>query len=86
MSDKPTKTQTSMRIEILEKMQLLATAGFGLVAALAWNSAIQDLFNLFFPNRESLLAKFLYAIVITVLIVLVTSRLGKVIAILKESI
>lgn len=78
-----TAEQQSLRVEMLEKMHTLATAGFGLVAALAWNSAIQDLFNLFFPNQESLIAKFLYAIVITVLIVLVTSRLGKATATLK---
>lgn len=76
--------QSSLRVEILEKMSTLATAGFGLVAALAWNSAIQDLFNLFFPTQGSLIAKFLYAIFITILIVLLTSRLGKAISKLKQ--
>ncbi len=71
---------------MLEKMHTLATAGFGLVAALAWNSAIQDLFNLFFPNQESLIAKFTYAILITAVVVLVTSRLGKATATLKSKV
>ncbi|MBI5369768.1 hypothetical protein HZA85_01050 [Candidatus Uhrbacteria bacterium] len=75
---------SSFRIEVLEKMSTLATAGFGLVAALAWNSAIQDLFNRFFPDQGSLIAKFLYAILITVVVVVVTSHLGKAAARLKE--
>lgn len=79
------KNQESLRVEILEHVQTLMTAGFGLVAALAWNSAIQDLFNVFFPNSGSLIAKFLYAIVVTVLVVIVTSRLGRMIGQLKQS-
>lgn len=80
-----TKKQESLRVEILEKIQTLTTAGFGLVAALAWNSAIQDLFTIFFPNKESLVAKFIYAVLITVLVVLVTSRLGRMIGKLKQT-
>lgn len=77
--------QQSLHIEILEKMHTLATAGFGLVAAFAWNSAIQELFAVFFPNQESLIAKFLYAIFITMVVVFVTSRLGKAIGTLKQT-
>ncbi|MFH0898761.1 MAG: DUF5654 family protein, partial [bacterium] len=60
-----------LKIEIIEKVSTLATAGFGLVAALAWNSAIQDLFSIFFPEQESLIAKFSYALIITIFVVLV---------------
>jgi Family of unknown function (DUF5654) len=35
------------------------TAPFGLVAALAWNTAIQALFDAVFPEAGDLLAKFL---------------------------
>ncbi len=82
---KTKNNQDSLRVEILEKMQTLVTAGFGLVAALAWNSAIQDVFNLLFPNSGSLIAKFLYAIFITVIVVIITSRLGRMIGQLKQS-
>lgn len=34
-----------MRVEIIEKLSGLITAAFGLVAALAWNEAIQGLFK-----------------------------------------
>ncbi len=81
MSDKQEKL--SLRIELLEQLQILMTAGFALVAALAWNTAIQDLFRLLFPDQNSLIAKFLYAIFVTILIVVVTRRLGKTISILK---
>lgn len=67
----------SLRLEILEKMSTLSAAGFGLVAALAWNSAIQDLFARVFPNKESLSAKFIYAVLLTVIVVLITTQLGR---------
>jgi hypothetical protein len=36
--------------EVLDKLVELVTAAFGLVAALAWNTAIQELFTLIFPE------------------------------------
>jgi len=73
----------SLHIELLEQMQSLMTAGFALVAALAWNTAIQDLFARIFPDQNSLIAKFLYAVFITILVVAVTHRIGKAISLLK---
>lgn len=75
-----------LELDIIEKMTTLATAGFGLVAALAWNTAIQDAFKIIFPDQESLGAKFIYAVIVTILIVLVTTKLGQVSNKLKESI
>jgi len=62
------------------------TAGFGLVAALAWNSAIQDLFRRvnFFGTPDSILAKFVYAFVVTVIVVIVTYSIGRSINRLKD--
>jgi len=76
--------QDSLRLAVLQQIQSLVTAGLGLVAALAWNTAIQDLFKLVFPNQGSLTAKFLYAIFITLLIVILTRRLGKAISLLQS--
>ena len=42
-----------MSSEVLDKLVELVTAAFGLVAALAWNTAIQALFTLIFPRRET---------------------------------
>jgi Family of unknown function (DUF5654) len=63
--------------EVLEKIVQLMTAAFGLVAALAWNTAIQELFTLIFGDAGNLAAKFLYAILVTVIVVIVTIRLGR---------
>jgi hypothetical protein len=63
--------------EVLDKLVELVTAAFGLVAALAWNTAIQELFTLVFPEAGDLIAKFLYAITVTVTVVFVTIRLGR---------
>ena len=46
---------------------------FGLVAGLAWNEAIKSLIEYFFPlGQNTLLAKFLYALLITLLIVVLS--------------
>ena len=78
--------KNSSQIELLEQTQSLMTAGFALVAALAWNTAIQDLFARIFPNQNSLVAKFLYALLITLIMIVVTRRLGKTIAALKAKV
>lgn len=75
---------TSLKLELVEKMTTLVTAGFGFVAGLAWNEAIQDLFAAFLPEQSTLVAKFAYAIVVTVIIVLVTLQLSRMADKLKE--
>jgi hypothetical protein len=71
------KEQKALTVEILEKVSSLATAGLGLVAALAWNDAIKSFFDLVFPAASGVAAQFTYAIVITVVVVIVTVRLGR---------
>lgn len=66
-----------MSREVLEKTLQLATAAFGLVAALAWNDAIQTLFSNVFGEAADVTAKFFYAIVITVVVVIATIRLAR---------
>ena len=66
-----------MSSEVLDKLVELITAAFGLVAALAWNTAIQELFTVIFPEAGDLIAKFLYAVVVTVIVVVITIRLGR---------
>lgn len=67
----------SLKEEVLAQIRTLATAGFGFVAALAWNEAIQALFRSLLPSRSGLVAKFAYAIVVTVVVVIITTRLGQ---------
>ena len=56
----------------------LASAAFGVVAALAWNSAITALVKQIFGEGAQIVSLFLYAIIITVIAVIVMVNLGKV--------
>jgi len=85
MSEQNNKKK-SLKLEILEKIASLMTAGFGLVAALAWNEAIREFFATIFPKPNLLLGKFIYALLITVLVVIITVKLGKIIGKIKERI
>lgn len=60
------------RSEFLKTIIQLSTAAFALVAALAWNNAIQEFLNRFFTSGAGLKSKFAYAIIVTVVAVVVT--------------
>jgi hypothetical protein len=61
----------------LQTMISLASAAFGVVAALAWNSAITALVNKVFGSGGALITLFLYAIVVTIIAVIVMVNLGR---------
>ena len=63
--------------KVLETITALATTAFGLVAALAWNDAIQSIFKTYFGEQQGLVAKLWYALLVTLIVVLVTLWLGK---------
>ena len=64
--------------EFNKKLFSYITAGFGLVAGLAWNEAIKSLIEYIFPlNKDTMLAKFTYAILITTALVVITLYLSK---------
>jgi hypothetical protein len=58
-------------------MIALATAAFGLIAALAWNKFITDLIALFLKPGSGIWAELVYAVIITVIAVVVIQNLGK---------
>jgi len=64
--------QARLRREIREKTTGYILAAFSFVAGLAWNEAIKSFIDQFFPNKDSILIKFLYAVIVTVIIVVVT--------------
>ncbi len=64
--------------QVIEKIAALITAAFGLVAALAWNDAIKELFKQFLGSADQLGAMFAYAILITIVAVLITIWIGKI--------
>lgn len=73
-----------LRIELVERMSALITAAFGLVAALAWNSAIQNLFTQLFGTEETLFAQVTYAVIVTAIAVYLTFMIGRAKALLTE--
>nr|WP_303715103.1 DUF5654 family protein [Methanoculleus marisnigri] len=67
----------SLKAEVIDKISALITAAFGLVAALAWNGAIQELFALTFGDQGTLVAMFTYAIVVTIIAVIAVILIGR---------
>ena len=62
--------------EVIQQVRTLMAAGFGFVAALAWNDAIQAFLKAILPHPGSgLVGKFVYASIVTVVLVAVTSRI-----------
>jgi uncharacterized membrane protein len=64
--------------EVLDKFSTLITTALGLVAALAWNTAIQNLFNeVFGATGGQLAGQFFYAILITLVVIFATIYVGR---------
>ncbi|OIJ21239.1 hypothetical protein BKP45_00185 [Anaerobacillus alkalidiazotrophicus] len=59
--------------KFIEQIITLFTAAIGVMAALAWNDAVQALFNSWFPQGGGIKERFVFAIMITAIAVLVTS-------------
>ncbi len=55
----------------------LVTTAFGLVAGLAWNDAIQKLIETLVGTGDALSGLFIYAIIVTILAVVVTIILAR---------
>jgi hypothetical protein len=66
-----------MKKDVIEKLTALITAAFGLVAALAWNTAIQAIFTKIFGTASSITAMITYALIVTLIAVWVTIRISK---------
>ena len=63
--------------EVIEKIAALMTAAFGLVAALAWNTAIQAVFKEIFGENSSIPAMLSYAVIVTLIAVIATIWIGR---------
>jgi uncharacterized BrkB/YihY/UPF0761 family membrane protein len=64
--------------EVLDKFAELITVALGLVAALAWNTAIQNLFNKIFGEAgAALVGQFVYAIIITLVVIFATISVSR---------
>lgn len=63
---------------IMETILGLITTAFAFVAGLAWNDAIQKLIEQFIGTGDALPSLFIYAIVVTIVAVVVTVLLARV--------
>lgn len=82
MAQDSQKETPGLHLEVVRQMLTLATSGFGLVAALAWNNVIQEFVNDYIkkwlPQGAGIFSLLIYALIITVLAVFVTLQLSKV--------
>lgn len=85
---KPASKRKRLSVQIVRQMLQLATSGFGLVAALAWNSVIQEFVNTqikpFLPKGSGVISLFIYALVVTAIAVIVTYQLTQLTEKLEE--
>lgn len=64
----------------MTQIAALVTAAFGLVAALAWNGAIQAVFKAVFGSSDSIPAQLTYAIIVTIIAVVATMLIARSVA------
>lgn len=70
-----------MPLAIIKNMVTLATSGFGVVVALAWNeaikSAVQTYIDPILGKNSGVVSLFIYAVIMTLLAVIVTMQLAR---------
>lgn len=75
------KEAQKFRGQFAKKTLDLMTAGFGLVAALAWNDLIKGVINTYIKpllgESSAIISQFIYAVLVTFLAVVVTYNLSK---------
>ena len=70
----------TLKSEVLTQIAALVTAAFGLVAALAWNGAIQAIFKAVFGTTDTIAGQLIYAVVITIIAVIATILIARSVA------
>ena len=73
-----------MKTEMLDRIAALMTAALGLVAALAWNGAIRAIFEAAFGSADNITAMLVYAVVVTIIAVLVIIWIARIITRAKK--
>ena len=66
-----------MHNHVVDRTVYLVIAALGLIAALAWDDALHDLFDKWFGGTESTSGKFLYAALITIFAASISVLLGR---------
>jgi len=76
----------SLKLQTLETTSALMTAAFGLVAALAWNTAIQTLISEYISSGSDLLPQLIYAVIVTIIAVICIVLIARTIGNLRDRI
>jgi membrane protein YdbS with pleckstrin-like domain len=74
------------KVQLLETFAALITAAFGLVAALAWNEAIKEMVARVFGSSDDLVGLVVYAIIVTVLAVIMTLLIARALGKAKKTV
>ena len=64
--------KSEINMLVAQRTATLVTTAFGLVAALAWNEAIKAVFKEIFGTADTPIPMVVYAVIVTVIAVLVT--------------
>jgi hypothetical protein len=70
----------NVKSEVMATIATLVTTAFGLIAALAWNSAITAIVNIYFPAGGGITGLLIYAVLITIIAIIATLIIGKLIS------
>ncbi len=75
------KEASEIQKQFTQRTLKLVTSGFSLVAALAWNEVIKEAVNIyikpFFGESSGLISLFIYALIVTALVVFVSYQLSR---------
>lgn len=88
LEEKP-KLSRSKRIakefnaSFIETLTTLLTTAFGLVAAFAWNEVVKSAISKYIAPGSTVLSQLIYAVMVTLLAVLISFQLGKLAAIYR---
>lgn len=82
--NKLSKHSAEVRVALADQTINYVTAALSVVAGLAWNDAVKSAITYFFPTQASnIAAQFIYALAMTVIVVLLTIILRRVIGLVK---
>lgn len=80
-----TTKSDEFKVQLLETFASLITAAFGLVAALAWNDTIKAVVAEFFQNDGEIVAMLVYAIIVTIIAVIMTLMISRALSKAKKA-
>ena len=66
-----------LKLQFINTFSALITAAFGLVAALAWNGAIQAIIKEIVGSDDSIVGNVIYAIIVTIIAVFATLLIAR---------